>query len=502
MSELKRISYGRRARYWADQHPDKPALVYVPRSGEHVTTTWIEVVQRSNQMARLLAENGVDEHSRVVVGLPNCSEHYLISLAAWKVGAMVIPLRHQMPRRARQQILETADPTIVIADWDELPYPKLTLDEINDIACFSDAPLPDIIADPGKALGSGGSTGRSKLIVTPGPWAIAEEQAYPRLLGIEPSMIHLVCGPLYHNAPFLFSMRGFWYGHTMIIMERFDAAHVVDLIEQYQVSYVYMAPIMMNRIAKLPGIERRNMRSLRTLIHTAAPCPPWLKRAWFKLIDPDAVLELYGATEAVGICIIRGNEWLAHEGSVGKPVPICEFRILGADGVEVPAGEVGEVFARRTDVAAAYAYIGAEAARTDPDGFVSVGDLGWMDEEGYLFISDRRVDMIISGGANVFPAEVEGALNEHPAIADVAVIGLPDEEWGKRVHAVVQFNRADEPLTVAQMDAHCRERLMAYKVPKSYDIMAELPRDPAGKLRRSALILDRSAGTPIDILSL
>ena len=494
------ISYGRRADSWAEKHPAKAALIFIPVSGEPAEHSWEFVSRRTNQIARLLAERGIDEDSRIVIGLPNCAEHYLVSIAAWKVGAMVIPQRSRQPVRARDEMLATAEPDLVIADWEGLAYPCMRIEELRDVDHFSAEPLPDIIANPGKALGSGGSTGRSKLIVTPGPWALAEGSAYPRLLGLDAGMVHLVCGPLFHNAPFLFSHRGFWHGHTLIIMERFAAARVVDLIEAYQVSYAYMAPIMMSRIAKLPGVKERNLRSMRTLLHTAAPCPPWLKHAWFDLIGPENVLELFAATEAVGICLIRGDEWLEHEGSVGKPILICEMKIRGADGSELPAGEIGEIFMRRTDVVASYDYIGAEPARTDDEGYISVGDMGWVDEEGYLYIADRRVDLIISGGANVFPAEVEAALTEHEAIADVAVIGIPDEEWGKRVHAVVQFKAEVEPPSVAELNQFCRERLLPYKAPKSYDFMVELPRNAAGKLRRSSLILDRAGATSINIL--
>ncbi|MFK7806053.1 MAG: AMP-binding protein, partial [Anaerolineae bacterium] len=248
------ISHGRRTAQWAEKHPDKAALIFVAEDGATEEFSWQFMSERSNQIARLLAEKGVDEHSHVVIGLPNSPEHYLVSLAIWKLGALAIPLRSKQPRHERDQILEISTPQIIVANWDEPNYQVLTLAEVQAADVYSADPLPDIISQPGKAIASGGSTGRSKLIVAPTPWALPEDAGVFDLLGIEPSMVHLVCGPLYHNAPYLFSHRGFFQGHTLVLMARFDAARVVDLIEKYQVSYAYMAPIMMSRIAKLPDI--------------------------------------------------------------------------------------------------------------------------------------------------------------------------------------------------------------------------------------------------------
>ena len=490
----KPISYGRRVRQWADKHPQKPAIIFIDGDAEPEELTWLQVDQRSNQIARLLAQNGVNSDSTVVIGLPNCPEHYLVSLAGWKLGALVISLRPKLPERERVQLLELANAAVVVADWHNVPNPQLKLENVKDVDRFSAGPLPDITAHPGKAVASGGSTGRPKLIVDPNPWASTDDTPVFALLGIEPSMVHLVSGPLYHNAPYLFSHRGFFQGHTIVLTARFDAAQVADLIETYQVSYTYMAPIMMSRIAKLPDIKQKNLRSIRTLIHTAAPCPKWLKLAWIDLIGGENLLELFGATEAVGICTIRGNEWLQHEGSVGQPVTGCEMRILNANGDECQTGEVGEIFMRWTDPdrGPAYTYIGSNPAKKDGTGFSSVGDLGWADADGYLFIADRRVDMIISGGANVYPAEVEAVLTEHEAIADVAVIGLPDEEWGRRVHAIVQFKEDVAPVNAAALEAFCKARLVSYKAPKTFEFVDSLPRNSAGKLRRTDLVKERS----------
>jgi bile acid-coenzyme A ligase len=250
----------------------------------------------------------------------------------------------------------------------------------------------------------------------------------------------------------------------------------------------------MQRIAALPDLGARDFSSVEAVASTGAPCPPWLKRTWIGLVGARQVTEIFGATEFLGFTIIRGDEWLEHPGSVGLPFG-TELRILDEAGCEVPPGEVGEIFMRRQPpVAETYRYLGAAPVTTTPDGFSSVGDLGWVDKLGYLFLADRRTDLIITGGANVYPAEVEAALTEHPDVADVVVIGVPDHEWGKRVHAVVQPRLGLIPPTPAALDRHCRERLVAYKAPKTYEFVTDFPRNDAGKIQRSALATARASG--------
>jgi bile acid-coenzyme A ligase len=385
---------------------------------------------------------------------------------------------------------------VVIADWEGTAYPTIRPADLSQTTAFDDGPLPDRVASPGKAIGSGGSTGRPKIIVTPGPWVGIPGTSNALLtgLGFAPGQRQLVCAPLYHNAPFLVSYLGLYDDHTLVLMERFDAQRAAETIARHRVEAMYLPPILMQRIAALPALRARDFSSVRAVTSMGAPCPPWLKRFWIDLVGAEHVTELYGATEAVGITIIRGDEWLAHPGSVGRPVA-SELRILDDDGQELPPGEIGEVFMRRQQlVEAPYHYIGSPPAKSTPDGFASVGDLGWVDEDGYLFLADRRVDMIVTGGANVYPAEVEAALTEHPAVADVAVIGVPDAEWGKRVHAVVQVREGIGAPSAARLNDHCRERLASYKAPKTYEFVARLPRDDAGKIRRSALAAERERG--------
>ena len=489
------VSWGRRISMLAEEHPDKPAIIFTPREGPERTVSWRELDLTSNRLARRLQELGVDETSLLAIGLPNCPEHYFAAYAGWKLGALVLPVRSNLPQIERDGILEVGNPRAVVADWEDIPYPQVTSQELTQLHAYSSEPLPDKVAHPGKSVGSGGSTGRSKIIVDPRRWeAVPGELGYRTQAGFYSNQVQLITGALYHNSPFSWGHFGLFEDHTLVLMDRFDAAHAVDLIERYRVNFAFMAPTMMKRIVDLPDIQQRDFSSIQGIFQTAAPCPPWLKRAFMDLIGPEKLYESFGASEAVGTCSIRGDEWLEHPGSVGRPRN-SELKILDENMNPVPTGEVGEIFMRPlNNDQPTYYYIGSPPAKSTPDGFVSVGDMGWVDEEGYVFLADRRVDLIITGGANVYPAEVEGPLSQHPEVADIVVIGVPDDDWGKRVHAILQPRNLQSPPDVADLDAWARQYLSSYKVPKSYEFIDELPRDGAGKIRRSSLVAERAEG--------
>jgi len=492
-SEL--ISYGRRLSLLAIAHPDKAAIIFAPVEGPERTMTCGELDHASNRVARLFEEHGVNERSMVVVGLPNWPEHYVATFAAWKLGALVLPLKATLPDRERDQILETGTPTLVVANWGNVAFPVFTTADLARADRYADTPHPDRIPHPGKSIGSGGSTGRSKIIVDPNPLAkVPQDCGVLGNAGLRPGQVQLIAGPLYHNSPFSWGHMGLFEDHTLVLMERFNAARAIDLIERHRVNFAFLAPTMMKRILDEPNARSRDFSSIEGIFQTAAPCPSWLKRAWIELIGGEKLYEAFGSTEAIGHTSIRGDEWLLHPGSVGRPPQACEMRILDEEFNEVQRGEVGEIFFRQRDPEPTYYYIGSPPVRTSPDGFMSVGDMGWVDDEGYLFLADRRVDLIISGGANIYPAEVEAALTEHPAVADVAVIGIPDDDWGKTVHAVVQPRDVANPPGLCELDVYCRERLAAYKVPKSYEFVDALPRDDTGKIRRSAMAMERAEG--------
>ncbi len=504
MEEAKKpVSWGLRMTMLADEHPDKVALYFLPvDGGAHRAVAWRELETSANRVARWMRDLGVNENSSVGIGLWNCVEHFFATIAAWKLGALVLPLRGEMPAIERDAMLDLLNPTLVVSHWTAVSYPNFTPEVmLAESADLDESPLPDVVAHPGKSIGSGGATGRSKIIVFPGRWELVpgERELVGTFIGFRPGQVQLIAGPLYHNSPFSFSHIGLFEDNTLVVMEKFDAAGAVDAIEEYGVQFCFMAPTMMQRIVRLEGVAERDFSSFEGMLHTAAPCPAWLKREWMKLLGPEKVYEAFGSTEAVGATVIRGDEWLEHPGSLGRPSG-CDLRILDADGNEAAIGEVGEIYMRPHDKDETYYYIGSDPAKTTPDGFVSVGDMGWLDTDGFLFLADRRVDLIISGGANVFPAEVEAALTEHRDVYDAVVLGIPDGEWGKRVHAVIQAVDTRRPPSVAALDAFCRERLMSYKAPKTYEYVDEMPRMASGKVRRTLMVRERSDGADAQMI--
>jgi bile acid-coenzyme A ligase len=299
--------------------------------------------------------------------------------------------------------------------------------------------------------------------------------------GMQQDSVQLVCGPLYHNGPFTQSMMGIFLGHHIVVLPRFDPVAALEAIETYRVEWVNLVPTMMLRMWRILADHpnRYDLSSLKLVWHMAAPCPAWLKEEWMCLVGEDKVMELYSATEAVASTVISGREWKEHRGSVGKPVN-GKMRILDSEGRGVLTGEIGEIFMRGEDnTPPPYHYIGAESRTIN--GWESFGDLGWFDRDGYLYLSDRRTDLILSGGANVYPAEVESALLEHPSVESCVVIGLPDDDLGQRVHAVIQTRNS---VSDDELREFLFERIVGYKIPRSFRFVSEPLRDDAGKIRR------------------
>jgi bile acid-coenzyme A ligase len=479
----------------ASAHPEKTAITFVPANGEPRGVSWREMDRKSIQLAHHFESRGVNEHSIVVIGLKNCIGHYLAAHAGWRLGALVLPISYRAPRAERDAILAVAKPTLVVANWGESAYPTLTSADLDLAESSPDSPLPDHIPDPGKAMCSGGGSGTPKIIVSTTALAYVPGAIEARLrpmTGFRSGQMHLIAGPLYHNAPFIWGHFGLFEDQSLVVFERFDAIGALDAIERFKINFAFLSPTMMQRILSVPDVFDRDLSSVENFFHSGAPCPEWVKHGWLKLIGPEKLWEGFGSTEDVGTVWIRGDEWLQHPGSVGKPEN-CEIHILDEDQQPVPAGTIGEIFARsRVWRPPPYYYIGSPPATTTADGFISVGDMGHLDGDGYLYPADRRTDLIITGGANVYPAEVEGMLSGHPLVQDVAVIGLPDAEWGKRVHAIVQAVDPDHPPSWEDLDRYARERILAYKTPKTYEFVQELARDPSGKLRRSTLVAERT----------
>jgi bile acid-coenzyme A ligase len=330
---------------------------------------------------------------------------------------------------------------------------------------------------------SGGSTGRPKLILATSPGVINTDE--PPRMGMTKDGCTLVPGPLYHNGPFVWATTSLLAGRHVVLMGRFDAVTTLQQMELHRVDMVYMVPTMMLRIWRLPENERlaHDVSSLQVVWHMGAPCPAWLKHAWIDWLGAERIWELYAGTEGQAATFIRGDEWLAHEGSVGR-VSSGEVCIIGLEGERLAPNEIGEIYLRSaTSSPPMYRYVGA-TARTLGDGWESLGDMGWVDEQGYVFITDRRDDMVLVGGANVYPAEIEAALEEHPQVRSSAVVGIPDEDAGNRLHAIIEV---EEDVTPEELLVHLSERLVSYKLPRTFEFVAEPVRDDAGKVRRSAL---------------
>jgi long-chain acyl-CoA synthetase len=308
-------------------------------------------------------------------------------------------------------------------------------------------------------------------------------------LGLDPTtIVTVVTGPMYHSAPNAYGLASGRLGGTVILQARFDPEQLLQLIERYRVTHLHMVPIMFNRLLKLPDAVKAkyDLSSLRFVVHAAAPCPAPTKRAMIEWWGP-VINEYYGATETGIVVFCDSEQWLSHPGTVGKTIPESEVRVIDADGNSLPPREVGEVVAR-TKALADFTYHGDDQKRRDSEkvGLIAPGDIGYFDEDGFLYLCDRAKDMIISGGVNIYPAEIEAELMKMPGVADCGVFGIPDEEYGEAVCAAVQAAPGVE-LSQSEVRDFLRGHMAGYKVPKRVDFHAELPREDSGKIFKRKL---------------
>lgn len=442
-------------------------------------------------LAARFAALRVGQDDRIAISLSNSPEMIASTFAAWALGATPVPVRWDIPEWEFERVLTAADPVVHVSTD---PSGELTITPIRP----GKGPTPsgdhdgDPIAAHAWGICSSGSTGTPKVILPPntsvwdgrtGPTFMDAWRPVPR-----PQRI-LVLGPMYHANAFT-AMLYMLAGDSIVVLRRFDAKTAVDTIERLGITHFVATPTMLQRIADVPGIDDRDLSSIDWILQGAAAMPPSLMTRWFELIEPQQLAMTYGMSEGFGITALRGDEWLAHPGSVGRGARGTEVRILGPDGEELGVDEIGDVYLR-TPGAETSTYLGAPPAKATADGFRTGGDLGRLDADGYLYLADRRVDLIVSGGANVYPGEVEAALIDHPAIADVVVVGLKDEEWGRRVHAIIEPADPASPPTLDDVVTYAKSRLAPYKVPKSIDLVDEMPRSAMTKINRSRLIEER-----------
>lgn len=440
---------------------DRLALVH---EGER--WTFGKLGARSAELAGWLASQGVVADDLVAFALPNGPEFIALTFATYRCGATPAPISPKLPEAERDAILATMQPRCMVDATALQSVGKHT------------APMPPLhIAASWKACTSGGSTGRSKVIVDGRP---AGFPAGTDFIAIPSNMRVLVPGPLYHNAPFSAAVFALWRGNTVVTMPRFDAAEALALIAREKLEWALMVPTMMHRIMALEPTDL-DLTCWKTVVHTAAPMAAWLKHDWIFRFGADHVWEVYGATEGLVRCWIGGREWLERPGSVGRPLGDARIRVTAPDGAELLTGELGEIYAMpASGPRTTYRYIGAER-RIDAEGWESVGDIGRVDAAGYLFLADRKDDLIISGGVNVWPAEVESALLAHPSIASCAVYGVPHPDLGRAVHAVIECTA---PLSLDRIGAFLSTRLARTKHPRSITLADAPVRDDAGKFRK------------------
>ena len=494
-SEGRAVSFGRRITDLAAADPDRLAITCGP---DRLTRAELEA--SANRLARHLSDSGVTQGSMVTIALPNSLEFLVAAAAAWKLGAIPQPVSPKLPARELRQLIELAEPRALLVAEGRLDSEAFTTGKPGGAPAvlamdqlwpsdLDDGPLEDVVSPAWKAPTSGGSTGTPKLIVSGDAGLIRPAGPVPLLFEANDCLV--MPGPLYHNGPLVWTCQALLWGVHVVLLRRFDAEATLAAIADHGAQVIYLVPTMMKRIWRLPEPVRDSfdLSTLRVVWHLAEPCPPWLKQAWIDWLGPERIIELYAGTEGQVATIITGTEWLAHRGSVGRPMN-GEIAICDPMGRELSPGEEGEVWLRARRKSPSYHYVGAKPRRRE-GGWESLGDCGWLDDDGYLYLSDRLLDMILTGGANVYPAEVEAALQEHPDVQSCAVIGLPDEDRGNIVHAIVEIGPV--PVGPAELMEFLAERLVAYKLPRSIEFVDEPLRDEAGKVRRSELRAERLA---------
>jgi acyl-CoA synthetase (AMP-forming)/AMP-acid ligase II len=458
--------------------------------------------RRANRTANVFHALGCVEQDRVAVMSFNSIAGFEITNGLRRVSLVGVPVNYRLRGSEVAYLLNDSGARVVVAGPDHVDIVAAAQPEVTGDRRYvavgprtpdgwlSYADLMEGASDqapdgPGAgALGASmiytsGTTGHPKGAWRPNGVNIENVLQVISIFELNQSDIHLMCGPGYHSAVSFFSALHQVLGATVVVQPKFDADDALDLIERHRVTTTFMAPTLLQRLVDTQERSRRDLSSLRALILGAAPCPFALKaRAEASL--GQIIWEFYGATETGINTVLRPEDQLRKPASCGTAVPGQEIHLIGVDGTEVPDGEPGEFMVRNTWLAEYYNRPDA-TGRSLHDGFFSVGDVAYRDAEGYYYICDRQVDMVISGGVNIYPAEVEAVLHAHPAVMDAAVIGVPDGQWGESVKAVVQLRRG-MTATADDLIAFCAERLAGYKKPRSVDFVAELPRDAAGKL--------------------
>ena len=500
----------------ARNHPERTAFIF---AGSGVSVSYGELEDRSLRCAQMLRALGLRNGDGIAICMDNNPWYFELCWAAQRSGLYYTAISSKLTAPEVEYIVRDAGARVLFLSLSQRGMAPELAAGLRDVAelfavdghiagcrdyaqesgSFGAEPLADATAGA-DFLYSSGTTGRPKGIRVAlsgeAPDAVSPLTGLlAHLYGFDSETVYLSPAPLYHAAPLRFSMTVHRFGGTVVVMERFDAAQSLALIEKYRITHSQWVPTMFVRMLKLPDAERlaHDLSSHRCAIHAAAPCPKDVKQRMIDWWGP-IIIEYYAGSEGNGLCTIRSEEWLAHPGSVGRPV-FGVPHVLDDDGNELPAGQEGAIYFSGGVEFVYHNDPEKTAASRSAAGWTTLGDIGYLDAEGYLYLTDRKANMIISGGVNIYPQETENLLVMHPAVMDVAVFGVPDEDFGESVKAVVQpvdINSAGPDLE-RELIAWCRERLSHIKCPKSIDFEAELPRHPTGKLYKR-LLRDRYWG--------
>jgi long-chain acyl-CoA synthetase len=437
---------------------------------------------------------GVGDGDVVALMLHNEPAYFEAMLACRRLGAYHCPVNWHYKADEAGYILRDSGAKVLVASPDLLPQLEINLKVIRDWPSWRDrqAPWSGTPRMPrGNVPYTSGTTGRPKgvrrLPATEAQRAAAME-LYRVALGIEPGMRALVSAPLYHSAPNLYGLQALLAGELLVLEPRFDPERTLGLIERYRLTNVYLVPTMYVRLLKLaPEVRRRyDISSVRFISSTGSPCPPEVKRAMIDWFGP-VITETYASSETGHITFIDSHDWLKRPGSVGRPLGNGVVKILDDEGRELPSGEIGLIYCRQPAYPD-FTYTNDAEARSaiERDGLWSVGDMGTLDADGYLYVADRKSDMVISGGVNIYPAEIEAVLMSMPGVADCAVFGIPDPEFGEALAAAIQL-KPEKNLSGNEVQDYLRSRIAGYKVPRIVTFHAQLPREDSGKIFKRLL---------------
>jgi fatty-acyl-CoA synthase/long-chain acyl-CoA synthetase len=498
---------------YAQSQPGKPGVIDDKPDGTIVTWTYAELDAQSNRVANLLLRLGAGPGTKVLWCGPNSPEVVAIMTATRKIGAVAVPLNYRLTPEEALYIINHSDAEVAYVDYEHAPMFAALRDRLEKVRHIIAAggPAPDgmladadIAAAPagapdvGDVAGAGGTmiytsgtTGKPKGAVRAGGPDPELLGALLNLFGYRPDDIYITSGPLYHSGPSAFMGAGLLYGQTIIVQRKFHPEDWLRLVDKYKASSTFSAPALIRMICALPREvkDRYDRSSMRIMVANAAPWSYTLKQQYVADFPPSSLFEVYGSTELGVDTVLLPEDQMRKPGSCGKPAPGLEIMLVDADGNEVTAAgpdHPGEVFVRSRGAFDAYYKNDASYQANSRGDFHTVGDIAYRDDEGYLYICDRKTDVIISGGMNIYPAEIEAVLEQHPEIYEVAVFGIPSQQWGEAVHATV-VRSPGSSLTGEEITGFAREQLASYKVPRSVEFADELPRTGSGKLLKRQL---------------